>query len=100
MARGQYRIGRIVQYEFGRGRPGTARACWRCAKEIDAAVRAVLAEGNARGEFQVDSIADTTLALLSLCIGVARWYQPGSKRTPEEIGATYGRLGLRLVGVT
>jgi len=96
----QYRIGRIVQYEFGHLTPGHRESVLALRKEIDAAVRAVLAEGNARDEFQVDSIADTTLALLSLCIDVARWYQPGSKRTPEEIGATYGRLGLRLVGVT
>ena len=38
-----------------------------------------------------------TLAVLSLCIDVARWYQPSGKRTPDEIGALYADLVLRMV---
>ena len=66
-------------------------------KQIDAVVRSVLTDGTERGEFDVDDIPRTALALLSLCVDVARWYQPGISRTPQEIGETNGRLGLRLV---
>ena len=42
-------------------------------------------------------VRDTALALLSMAVDVARWYDPEIKRTPEAIGLTYGELGLRLV---
>jgi hypothetical protein len=67
-------------------------------KAIDDAVREVLEEGAATGEFEVTDVRDTALALMSLCIDVARWYSPGVRRTPERIGRTYASLGLRLLG--
>jgi hypothetical protein len=66
-------------------------------KEIDAIMRGVLTDGTATGEFAIDEVADTSRALLSLCIDVARWYQPSHRHTPKEIGASTARLGLRLV---
>jgi hypothetical protein len=37
------------------------------------------------------------LALLSMVVDVARWYDPDIRRTPQAIGAAYADLGLRLV---
>ena len=82
-----YRVGRIVQYEFAHLTPAHREAVMGLRKEIDAQV-----------VFVIDDVPHTTLALMSLCIDVARWYQPGIKRTPAEIGETNGRLGLRLAG--
>ena len=48
-------------------------------------------------DFDVPDVAMTTLALQSLSIDVARWYEPGIRRTPEAIGTAYGDLALRLV---
>ena len=42
-------------------------------------------------------VPDTTLALMSMAVDVARWYDPEIKRTPEAIGAAYADLGIRLV---
>lgn len=39
----------------------------------------------------------TTLAVLSLCIDVARWFNTGGTRTPEEVGDLYADLVLRMV---
>ncbi len=36
--------------------------------------------------------------MISLCIDVARWFKVGGARTPEEIGALYAGLVLRMVG--
>lgn len=93
-----YRIGRIVQYEFGHLTPVHREIVMDLRKQIDGVVRSVLIDGIERSEFVIDDVPHTALALMSLCIDVARWYQPGIKRSPEEIGATNGRLGLRLVG--
>ena len=92
-----HRVARIVQYEFGNLTPEHRDAVLTLRKEIDAVVRGVVTDGVATGEFAVDDVPDTTLALLSMVVDVARWYDPEIRRTPEAIGAAYADLGLRLV---
>lgn len=43
-------------------------------------------------------VPGTTLAVLSLCIDVARWFNTAGRRTPDEVGALYADLVLRMVG--
>lgn len=92
-----FRMARIVQYEFGNLTAEHRDAVLALRKEIDGVVRRVVAEGVASGEFEVADVRDTTLALMSMAVDVARWYDPEIKRTPEAIGAAYAELGLRLV---
>ena len=92
-----FRVARIVQYEFGNLTAEHRDAVLALRKEIDAVVRQVVADGVASGEFEVADVRDTTLALMSMAVDVARWYDPEIKRTPEAIGAAYAELGLRLV---
>lgn len=92
-----HRIGRIVQYEFGHLTPEHREAVLRLRKEIDQVLRTVLEDGQAAGEFDVLDVPATTLAIMSMCVDVARWYQPGIRRTPEEIAASNAALALRLV---
>lgn len=94
----QYRVGRIVQYEFGNLTPAHREAVLALRKQIDAVVRDVLAAGVETGEFDVADVQAAALALMSMCVDVARWYQPGIRRTPDEIAQTNAQLGLRLVG--
>ena len=73
-------------------------ACVRILrKEIDKVVRDVLRDGVAAGEFEVDDVPGTALALLSLAVDVARWYSPEIRRTPADIARTNGDLAVRLV---
>ncbi|WP_091758249.1 TetR/AcrR family transcriptional regulator [Pedococcus cremeus] len=92
-----FRVARIVQYEFQNLTAEHREAVLGLRKEIDSVVRDVLTAGVASGEFTVTDVPDTALALLSMAVDVARWYDPEIKRTPEAIGRTYGELGLRLV---
>jgi AcrR family transcriptional regulator len=92
-----FRVARIVQYEFQNLTPEHREAVLGLRKEIDSVVRDVLADGVASGEFTVTDVPDTALALLSMAVDVARWYDPEIRRTPDAIGVTYGELGLRLV---
>jgi len=92
-----HEVARVVQYEFPHLTPAHRDDVLTLRKQIDAIVRAVLRDGVDAGELSVDNIADTALALMSLCIDVARWYSPSITRRPAEIGATYAALGLRLV---
>ena len=92
-----FRTARIVQYEFPHLSPEHRDVVLRLRKDIDAIVRGVLTAGVGSGDFEVPDVPGTTLALLSMTIDVARWYEPGIRRTPAAIGTAYAELALRLV---
>lgn len=94
----QHQVARIVQYEFRHLSPEHRREVLTLRREIDAVVERIITDGVDSGEFLVDDIGTTALAALSLVVDVARWYHPGIRRTPADIGAAYGLLALRLVG--
>jgi AcrR family transcriptional regulator len=94
----QFQMARVVYHEHSHLTPAHQAEVLFLRKEIDRIVRSVLAAGIASGEFVVDDVGDTALALLSIVIDVARWYTPTIRRTPTQIGATNAALGLRLVG--
>ena len=89
---------RVINYEMAalterhRAQVATLR------REIDALVRQTLEDGVAGGVFDVPDVRGTTLALLSLTIDVARWFRATGGRAPEELGALYGGLALRMAG--
>lgn len=91
-------IARVVQHEFPHLSPEHRDEVLDQRKQIDAALRQVLIAGRASGDFVLDHVANTSLALLSIVVDVARWYTPAISRTPEQIGRTNAVLGLRLVG--
>ena len=87
---------RVVQYELaalGEEHYEEIVALRRRSEEI---LRGILESGDASGEFEVADIRGTTLAVMSLCIDVARWYSPKGRRTPDEIGTLYADLVLRM----
>ncbi|HSO64542.1 MAG TPA: TetR/AcrR family transcriptional regulator [Ornithinibacter sp.] len=92
-----YELGRIVQFEFRHLSPEHRDEVLTLRKEIDQVVAGVLREGVASGEFEVDDVPTTALALLSMAVDVARWYAPDVRRTPEAIETAYGDLAVRLV---
>ncbi|GAB2841770.1 TetR/AcrR family transcriptional regulator [Lentzea nigeriaca] len=88
---------RVVQYELGALTPEHHAQVAQLRRGIEKQMRSFIADGVAEGVFDVPDLKGATLAVLSLCIDVARWYQPGGKRTPDEIGALYADLVLRMV---
>ncbi|MEU3649107.1 TetR/AcrR family transcriptional regulator [Lentzea sp. NPDC034063] len=88
---------RVVQYELGALSPEHHAEVAELRRQIEQRMRAYIADGVEEGVFDVPDLKGATLAVLSLCIDVARWYQPSGKRTPDEIGAMYADLVLRMV---
>ena len=86
-----------MQFEFRHLSPEHREAVLGLRKEIDGVVAGVLRAGVATGEFEVDDVSVTALALLSMAIDVARWYTPDVRRTPADIETSYGDLAVRLV---
>ncbi|MFI8326014.1 TetR/AcrR family transcriptional regulator [Streptomyces sp. NPDC085529] len=89
---------RVVQYELDALGPEHRGEIVELRRETEATVRRIIEEGVAAGEFDVADPAGTTVAVLSLCIDVARWFNVQGRRTPDEVGAFYADLVLRMVG--
>ncbi|MER6958280.1 MULTISPECIES: TetR/AcrR family transcriptional regulator [unclassified Streptomyces] len=95
---GRRTTARVVQYELDALGPEARAEILDLRRQVDAEVRGIIEEGVASGEFDVPDVRGTTLAVLSLCIDVARWFNVDGPRTPDEVGALYADLVLRMVG--
>ncbi|MGW2959582.1 TetR/AcrR family transcriptional regulator [Streptomyces sp. NPDC001220] len=95
---GRRTTARVVQYELDALGPDARAEILGLRRQVDAEVRGIIEEGVAAGEFDVIDIHGTTLAVLSLCIDVARWFNVDGPRTPEQVGTLYADLVLRMVG--
>ncbi|MEU3946899.1 TetR/AcrR family transcriptional regulator [Streptomyces sp. NPDC029526] len=89
---------RVVQYELDSLGPDARAEIRELRRQVDAEVRTIIEEGARTGEFDVIDVHGTTLAVLSLCVDVARWFKVDGPSTPEEVGALYADLVLRMVG--
>jgi AcrR family transcriptional regulator len=89
---------RVVQYELGALGEGHYAEIIGLRRKVDATMRSIIQDGVDAGDFDVPDVAGTTLAVLSLCIDVARWFNPEGRRTPDGIGVLYADLVLRMVG--
>ncbi|MEU9359934.1 TetR/AcrR family transcriptional regulator [Streptomyces sp. NPDC048301] len=89
---------RVVQYELEALGEEHRAEIVALRRRTDGAVRGIIDDGVRAGEFDVADIPGTALAVLSLCIDVARWFNVRGSRTPEEVGELYAGLVLRMVG--
>ncbi|WP_344630427.1 TetR/AcrR family transcriptional regulator [Streptomyces glaucosporus] len=89
---------RVVQYELNALAEEHYTEIVALRRRSEEILRGILEDGVAVGEFAVADVRGTALAVLSLCIDVARWFRSGGSRTPGEIGALYADLVLRMVG--
>ncbi|UQX00442.1 TetR/AcrR family transcriptional regulator [Streptomyces sp. RerS4] len=94
---GHHTTARVVQYELDALGHEHRTEIVALRRQSDAAVRRILSDGVRAGEFDVPDVPGTTLAVLSLCIDVARWFNASGHRTPDEVGALYSDLVLRMV---
>ncbi|MFH9137028.1 TetR/AcrR family transcriptional regulator [Streptomyces sp. NPDC017524] len=89
---------RVVQYELDALGEEHRTEIVALRRRSDAVVRRIIGEGVRDGEFDVPDVPGTALAVLSLCIDVARWFNARGTRTPDEVGELYAGLVLRMVG--
>jgi AcrR family transcriptional regulator len=94
----QHTTARVVQYELDALGEHARTEIIALRRSTDDVVRHLIDEGVRAGEFDVPDVPGTTLAVLSLCIDVARWFNVSGRRTPDEVGALYADLVLRMVG--
>ncbi|MDJ0344543.1 TetR/AcrR family transcriptional regulator [Streptomyces sp. H10-C2] len=88
---------RVVQYELGALAEDHYTEIVALRRKSERAVRSIIEDGVRTGAFDVPDVAGTALAILSLCIDVARWFNPDGRRTPDDVGVLYADLVGRMV---
>ncbi|MCM2390305.1 TetR/AcrR family transcriptional regulator [Streptomyces albipurpureus] len=94
---GRHDTARVVQYELDALSPEHRTEIVELRRRSDAVIRGILRDGVESGDFDVPDVPGTTLAVLSLCVDVARWFNTRGHRTPDEVGELYAGLVLRMV---
>lgn len=89
--------GRIVQYERNALTEENLTQVVNLRREIVRVMRGIVSEGVRSGEFAVDNVDTTTLAVLSLCIDTVRWFPSRELHTPEAVGTAFASLAERMV---
>ena len=67
-------------------------------REVSRIARKVITDGVQSGDFDVPDAGAATIAVLSLCLDVARWYRPGYRLTPRQLGDFNAVTALRIAG--
>jgi AcrR family transcriptional regulator len=89
-------LARVIQYEFGKLPRHQFRRIVAIRDRFEQLLRDELAAG--AGVFEVADLEGTTLAVLSLCIDLARWYHPAPEHnSPEAVGELYAGLVLGML---
>ena len=63
-------------------------------------MREIVEAGVADGSFAVPDVEGVTLAIVSLCVDVCRWFPAGRYADPETVAKLHSDLALRLVNTT
>lgn len=91
---------RVVQYELAALTPDDRTVVAGLRRRIESLVEAEVRRGSRRGELAVEAPHAVTRALLSLCVDVARWYDPAGRESPREVADLYATLVLRMLGAS
>jgi AcrR family transcriptional regulator len=91
-------LARVIQYEFGKLPRPQFRRIVVIRDRFEELMRDELAGGVDAGAFDVEDLEGTALAVLSLCIDLARWYHPGEgHNSPPAVGDLYAELVIRML---
>lgn len=90
-------VARVVQYELRSLPDEEYNVVLTLRRRIEQGVRELLTLGVRAGEFDIPDVKTAATAILSLGVDVARWYSEHSRKTPDELGAEYAELVLRML---
>lgn len=89
-------LGRIVQWEIGSLEPENLALVAMQRKWIETYVRDILVDGTSEGTFSVMDLSLSTVAILSMCVDLVRWFPSETNNVPAAIATTYASLSERM----
>ena len=89
---------RVVEYELAALTPEHFRAVAGLRRDVVHLVRRIVEAGAVDGSFAVPDVEGVTLAIVSLCVDVCRWFPGGSYTDPDSVAKLYPELAIRLAG--
>jgi AcrR family transcriptional regulator len=93
-----HRLAKVVQYELHALPDERQEEIRAMRRRFGETFEAAIEEGAGSHTPEGPDPAGATLAILSLCIDVARWYSPGGRLSPNELGELYADLMLGMLG--
>lgn len=63
-------------------------------------LRQILRDGAESGEFDIDDVGLTAMAIIQMITGVIVWFRPDERLSVDEVTDTYLKMTMRLVGTT
>lgn len=63
-------------------------------------LRAILREGAQSGDFLIDDVGLTAMAIIQMITGVIVWFRPDERLSVEEVARTYLSMTMRLTGAS
>lgn len=90
-------LARVIQYEFKNLPTRQFREIVVIRKRFEESMRDELRSGVEADRFEIAELEGTMLAILSLCIDLARWYEPSPEHTSEAVGKLYAHLAMGML---
>jgi AcrR family transcriptional regulator len=90
-------VARVCQYELASLTPEHHDEIRRLRRRFNTVFRDAVVTGAAQGVFVTGDVDRVVRAMLSLGIDLVRWYRLGGADSPEDLGAFYGELAVRMV---
>ncbi|MGZ4196651.1 MAG: TetR/AcrR family transcriptional regulator [Solirubrobacteraceae bacterium] len=90
-------LARVIQYEFKNLPTRQFRRIVVIRDRFEELMRDELRNGVAAGGFEISDLEGTTLAILSLCIDLVRWYEPAPEHTSEHVATLYVELVMGML---
>jgi AcrR family transcriptional regulator len=91
-------VARVIQYELKSLPRRQFRKIAELRNRFEELLSVELHAGVEAGAFDIAELEATTLAILSLCIDLARWYHPSDDhKTSDEVGQLYADLVARMI---
>jgi hypothetical protein len=91
-------VARVIQYELKALPRSQFLRIAELRKRFEELLAAELQAGVEARAFDITDLEATRLAILSLCIDLARWYHPSDDhKTSDEVGQLYAGLVARMI---
>lgn len=71
----------------------------RLRRAYEAELRAILRRGREIERFAIEDVSLTAMAIIQMITGVIVWFRPDERLSADEVGRTYEKMTMRLVGL-